>query len=200
VAQRHPTRVMFPMVATVGEVQWALELLDAAAQQEGGARPRALEVGIMVEVPAAALKVASLAKGLDFVSVGTNDLTQYTVAAERGHAAVEHLFDPLDPAVLRLVQVVCREAPDGVEVGVCGGAASDPAAACLLVGLGVDDLSATAVAVPRVKAALRRHRASELEELANRALACAQASEVRSLLHDLGGSEVSGHPGYGTGC
>jgi phosphocarrier protein FPr len=185
VAREHPVRVMFPMVATVEEVHWAVAALDRAAEQEHGARPDGLEVGIMVEVPAAALRLSAMTQGLDFVSIGTNDLTQYTLAAERGNAGVEHLFDPLDPAVLRLVHTVCQEGRDGLEVGVCGGAASDPATACLLVGLGVAELSATSVAVPRVKAELRRHTLNELRHLGERALGCVSASAVHRLLEDL---------------
>lgn len=185
VAQEHPVRVMFPMVATVEEVQWALDRLEEAAGRVGGGRPEALEVGIMVEVPAAALRAEAMSTLLDFVSIGTNDLTQYTLAAERGNAGVEHLFDPLDPAVLALIASVCRDAAEGVNVGVCGGAASDPAAAALLVGLGVDELSATPVAVPRVKAALRRHTSETLQDLASRALRCDCAADVRELLGSL---------------
>ncbi|MGB7450405.1 MAG: phosphoenolpyruvate--protein phosphotransferase [Ornithinimicrobium sp.] len=185
VAAEHPVRVMFPMVATVSEVRWALRQLDLAVEQETGARPDGLEVGIMVEVPAAALRVAAMTEDLDFVSIGTNDLTQYTLAAERGNAAVEHLFDPMDPAVLRLIRGVCLEARERVEVSVCGGAASDPAAACLLVGLGVDELSATAVAVPRVKAELRRHTVTQLRQLGEQALGCDSAEAVHALLEEL---------------
>lgn len=182
VAQEHPVRVMFPMVATVDEVQWALDRLEEAALRVDGGRPESLEVGIMVEVPAAALRAEAMSAQLDFVSIGTNDLTQYTLAAERGNAGVEHLFDPLDPAVLALIASVCRDVAEGVSVGVCGGAASDPAAAALLVGLGVNDLSATPVSVPRVKAVLRRHPAAELQDLAAQALRCDSATEVRELL------------------
>jgi len=182
VARTHPVRLMFPMVTTLAEVHWALERLDDAARDECGSRPDGLEVGVMVEVPAAALRARLLATDLDFVSIGTNDLTQYTLAAERGNAGVEHLFDPLDPAVLRLVHTVCRDVPDGVRVGVCGAAASDPAAGALLVGLGVRELSATPLAVPRVKAGLRHRSQTELSRLAERALACRAASEVRALL------------------
>ncbi len=182
VAADYPVRVMFPMVATVEEVQWALDRLAEVANRVEGGRPDSLEVGIMIEVPCAALRAEAMSVLLDFVSIGTNDLTQYTLAAERGNAGVEHLFDPLDPAVLSLIASVCRDVPDGVSVGVCGGAASDPAVAALLVGLGVDDLSATPVAVPRVKAALRRHTATTLQDLARRALRCDSASEVRDLL------------------
>ncbi|MGB3257843.1 MAG: phosphoenolpyruvate--protein phosphotransferase [Ornithinimicrobium sp.] len=185
VALVHPVRVMFPMVATVGEVQWAWEQLAHAGSRLAAGVPESLEVGIMVEVPSAALRAEAMSVLLDFVSIGTNDLTQYTMAAERGNAGVEHLFDPLDPAVLGLVARVCADVAEGVSVGVCGGAASDPASAALLVGLGVDDLSATPVAVPRVKAVLRRHTSAQLQDLAQRALHCDSAEEVREVLEGL---------------
>ncbi len=185
VARNFPVRVMFPMVATVAEVNWALEQLERAGERVAGGRPDGLEVGVMIEVPAAALRAQAMSVSLDFVSIGTNDLTQYTMAAERGNAGVDYLFDAMDPAVLRLVAQVCREVTEGVSVGVCGGAASDPVAAAVLVGLGVEDLSATAVAVPRVKAVLRRHTAQELRDLAERALRCHSAHEVRALLSAL---------------
>ncbi len=185
VALEHPVRVMFPMVATVGEVQWAWEQLSLAGSRLPDGVPESLEVGIMVEVPSAALRAEAMSVLLDFVSIGTNDLTQYTLAAERGNAGVEHLFDPLDPAVLGLVARVCGDVAEGVSVAVCGGAASDPASAALLVGLGVDDLSATPVAVPRVKAVLRRHTTQHLQDLAQRALRCDSADEVRAVLAGL---------------
>ncbi len=182
VAAEHPVRVMFPMVATVEEVEWCLARLDAAADRATGGRPDGLDVGIMVEVPAAALRAGALTASLDFVSIGTNDLTQYVLAAERGNGALSALADPLDPAVLRLVGTVCREVRDGVEVAVCGGAASDPETAGLLVGLGVRELSATAPAVPLVKAHLRACSLDDLEALGRAAEAASSVAEVRALL------------------
>ncbi|MFC0627128.1 phosphoenolpyruvate--protein phosphotransferase [Kribbella deserti] len=151
IAGETPTRVMFPMVTTLDEVRWAVAELDAL-----GPRPDGLGVGIMVEVPAAALRIASLAAGLDFVSIGTNDLTQYTTAADRGNGAVAQLADGLDPAVLRLIDHVVRNVPAGVAVAVCGDLASDPAAAVLLAALGVRELSAIGPQIPAVKARLRQ--------------------------------------------
>lgn len=181
-ARGHRVRVMFPMVSTVEEVDWALARLAEAASRGGAERPDGLEVGIMVEVPAAALRAEALTVHLDFVSIGTNDLTQYVLAAERGNAAVDVLADPCDPAVLRLVQMVCDDVAEGVQVGVCGAAASDPDLARLLVGLGVDELSATASTVPEVKMALRESSLVDLEDLAERALRCHSAAEVRRLM------------------
>ncbi len=181
-AREQPLRVMFPMVGTVQEVDWALDRLDEAAARSGSGRPDELQVGIMIEVPAAALRAAALTRRLDFVSVGTNDLTQYTLAAERGNAALAWLLDSADPAVLRLIRTLCEEVAEGVVVGVCGGAAGDPLVAGLLIGLGVDELSATAATVPEVKAALRATSLVQMQDLAERALRCDSAAEVRELL------------------
>ncbi|MGZ0150326.1 HPr family phosphocarrier protein [Kribbella sp. WER1] len=168
-AAETPVHVMFPMVTTADEVDWALHELG----------PRdGLEVGIMVEVPAAALRVATLAKDLDFVSIGTNDLTQYTTAADRTNAAVAPLADGLDPAVLQLIDHVVRTA--GVRVAVCGDLASDPQAAVLLAALGVHELSAVGPQVPLVKARLRQADLSQVDTAA--VLAARDAGQVRGLL------------------
>ena len=137
VAHETPVSVMFPMVSTLAELVQARERLDAAMELVGRGRPEGLQVGIMVEVPAAALKADVFAAHVDFFSIGTNDLTQYTLAAERGNAAVAALGDPLDPGVLRLVESVCRASEGRCLVAVCGELAADEAATPLLVALGV---------------------------------------------------------------
>ncbi|WP_238174570.1 phosphoenolpyruvate--protein phosphotransferase [Kribbella kalugense] len=168
-AAETPVHVMFPMVTTADEVAWAL----------GELGPRdGLEVGIMVEIPAAALRVRTLAKDLDFVSIGTNDLTQYTTAADRTNTAVASLADGLDPAVLQLIDHVVRNA--GVRVAVCGDLASDPQAAVLLAALGVTELSAVGPQVPLVKARLRQADLSQVDTVA--VLAARDADQVRGLL------------------
>jgi len=172
-ARETPVRVMFPMVSTVDELAWAREQLKALNP------PGSLGVGIMVEVPAAALKIAQLGVGLDFVSIGTNDLTQYTLAADRGNAAVASLADALDPAVLALVRQVTDHVDD---VAVCGDLASDPDAAVLLAGLGVHELSATGPRIPLVKARLRGISLANATDLATRALTLATADQVRELV------------------
>ncbi|WP_328526878.1 HPr family phosphocarrier protein [Kribbella sp. NBC_00359] len=173
VAAETPVHVMFPMVTTADEVAWGLHELD-----DLGPRPDGLEVGIMVEVPAAALRIATLATGLDFVSIGTNDLTQYTTAADRTNTAVAPLADGLDPAVLQLIDHVVRNA--GVRVAVCGDLASDPQSAVLLAALGVEELSAVGPQVPLVKARLRQAVLSEVDTAA--VLAARDAAQVRGLL------------------
>jgi phosphocarrier protein FPr len=182
VARDHPLNVMFPMVTTVEEVTWARQQLETAARETVGGVPPDLRVGIMVEVPAAAVRIKQVAAGLDFVSIGTNDLTQYVMAAERGNAAVADLADACDPAVLELVSKVCAGVAAPASVAVCGDLASDPDAAMLLIGLGVRELSAVGAAVPLVKARLRQVSLRTAQDLAAKALAASSAGEVRRLL------------------
>jgi phosphoenolpyruvate-protein phosphotransferase/dihydroxyacetone kinase phosphotransfer subunit len=155
VAHDVPVSVMFPMVSTVDELRRARVVLSEAITRAGRGEPAGLQIGIMVEVPAAALKAAEFADQVDFFSIGTNDLTQYTLAAERGNPAVAALADPLDPAVLRLIEATCRGAGPGTTVAVCGELAADAAAVAVLVGLGVRELSVTPSAVALIKQAVR---------------------------------------------
>jgi phosphoenolpyruvate-protein phosphotransferase len=154
VAAEHPVAVMFPMVATLAEFRAARALLEEERAALGiEARP---EVGVMVEVPALALDADAFAAEVDFFSVGTNDLSQYAMAAERGNAAVAGLLEAARPAVLALIaRVVGAAAAHGRWVGVCGELAGDPEAAVLLAGLGVRELSMAPSRIPAVKAALR---------------------------------------------
>ncbi|GIE07098.1 phosphoenolpyruvate--protein phosphotransferase [Paractinoplanes durhamensis] len=176
VARETPVSVMFPMVSSVAEVVAARRMLDDAVAKAGPAED--LRVGIMIEVPAAALKAAAFTPYVDFVSVGTNDLTQYTLAAERGNAALT--ADGLDPAVLQLVGLVCARA--GVPVAVCGELAADEAAVRLLTALGVRELSVAPPAVPLVKDAVRATHMNLTGSLAQRATGLADAAAVRALL------------------
>ena len=137
----------------------------------------------MIEVPAAALTARSLARDADFFSIGTNDLTQYVVAADRGNARVAHLADAMHPAVLRLVASACEAADAaGRWVGVCGELAGDPAAVPLLLGLGVRELSMSPAAIGLVKRAVRATRLDEARALASAALDLPDATAVRSLV------------------
>ncbi|MFD0360530.1 phosphoenolpyruvate--protein phosphotransferase [Nocardia sp. GCM10030253] len=174
VAADHPVSVMFPMVTQLEELLAARRILDEVAPP--GITP---EVGIMVEVPAAAAKTAVFADHVDFFSIGTNDLTQYALAAERGNEALSALADPLDPGVLRLIAMVC-EAAGSARVAVCGEAAADPVAAALLLGLGVHELSVAPPAIPLIKAAVRDLDLTECRRAADRALRCTSAAEVRT--------------------
>jgi len=173
-------RVMLPMVTEVDELRQVRRLLDAASQAAG--RTDRIPLGVMIETPASAVLADSIAVDADFLSVGTNDLTQYVLAADRGNAAVSARADALHPAVLRLI----RQAAEGAHrhdrwIGVCGGIASDPIAAAVLIGLGVTELSVAPAAVPAIKAAVRNLRTEDCRKLAERACAAASAHEVRSM-------------------
>jgi multiphosphoryl transfer protein len=180
VARKAPTSVMFPMVTTIAELRNARSLLDEAAGPTG--LPEGLRVGMMVEVPAAALKIATFLPYLDFISIGTNDLTQYTLAAERGNAAVAALSDPLDPGVLRLIRHVCHTAGGTIPVAVCGEAAADHTAIPVLIGLGVCELSVSPKSVPSVKAWARALDLARCASLADAAIDLDDATSVRRLV------------------
>jgi len=190
VAADHRLRIMFPMVATTDELAAARVALEEARDQVGderapgggGAEP-VIEVGIMVEVPSAALMASSLAGDCDFFSIGTNDLTQYAMAADRGNEHVADLNDPLHPAVLRLIATTVEGAATRDRwVGICGELAGDELAAPLLLGLGVRELSMAAPAIAAVKHAVRSTSLDDARTLASSALACATAAEVRAML------------------
>jgi phosphoenolpyruvate-protein kinase (PTS system EI component) len=185
VAHDHPLDVMFPMVAAVDELVAARRALDEAVESVGRGRPAGLRVGIMVEVPAAALKAAAFAPLVDFLSIGTNDLTQYALAAERGNDELAALADPLDPGVLALVAATvdgAARADHDVLVAVCGEVAGDEQAVALLIGLGVRELSVAPAAVATVKEAVREVELGHAREVAAAALACPDAHAVRALL------------------
>jgi phosphocarrier protein FPr len=178
VAAEYPLRVMFPMVATAAELEAALEELSGARVATGVDTP--LEAGIMVEVPSAALQARKLAGLADFFSIGTNDLTQYTMAAERGNELVGHLLSGPQPAVLRLIrETVAGAEANGRWVGVCGELAGDPAAAILLVGLGVRELSMAPPMIPEVKQALRAVTLADAAEAASLAVDASDSAEAR---------------------
>jgi phosphoenolpyruvate-protein phosphotransferase len=182
---RFNLRIMFPMVTDLDEYFQARELLSTAHQEletEGQVHRWPVETGIMVETPAVALLAAEFARQVDFFSIGTNDLTQYTLAAERGNASLAAFNDALHPAVLRLIQAVVRAAHEqGIWAGVCGELAGDPAAVPVLTGLGVDELSASPDRIPRVKAIVRAVSYSDAQDLASRLLAARDASSARRL-------------------
>jgi len=174
--------VMFPMVATLGELRDAKAMLAEEAASLG---VPPIPVGIMVEVPAAAIMAAQFARDADFFSIGTNDLTQYTLAMDRGHPRLAPQVDGLSPAVLRLIAHTVEGArSQGRRVGVCGGIGSDWRAVPILLGLGVDELSVSLPSIPAVKAQIRSLRLDACRQLAERALAAESAEEVRTLVPD----------------
>jgi phosphocarrier protein FPr len=186
VAADHPVRVMFPMVATLEELRRGRAAVDRAREAVASSRgrvPDRLEVGVMIEVPSAALLADRLAEEADFLSLGTNDLAQYTLAAERGNERVAGLADGLHPAVLALIERTARAASArGRWAGVCGELAGDPAATPLLIGLGVLELSMSAPAIPHVKRAVREVDLDAARSLARAAIELASGDEVRELL------------------
>jgi phosphoenolpyruvate-protein phosphotransferase/dihydroxyacetone kinase phosphotransfer subunit len=181
-------RLMFPMIATTEEVDRLLELRDAVHQElaaENVVHRWPIPTGIMIETPAAALLISSLVGRLDFFSIGTNDLTQYTLAAERGNAALADYADALHPVILRLIRQVVDEAHRlGKPVAVCGELAADPVAVPVLVGLGVDELSLAPHAIPDIKAIIRRLAHNMAVELVEKMLATDNAGAARSLAAD----------------
>ena len=171
-------KVMFPMVAALEELRAARALLDAERAALGVDPP--LEVGVMVEVPAVAVGAERFAREADFFSIGTNDLAQYALAAERGNAHVAELAAGPVPALLALVASVVEGAhAHGRWVGVCGELAGDPASAVLLAGLGVDELSMAPPRIPDVKAALRAVDAADAGRVARDALGADDATAAR---------------------
>lgn len=174
-------RVMFPMIATLDEIRSVKGMLaeERARVVDSGE----LEVGIMVEVPSTAVMASQFAKEVDFFSIGTNDLTQYTLAMDRGHPKLASIADAMNPAVLKLIaETVAGAHAHGKWVGVCGGIASDPQAVPILVGIGVDELSVSVPSIPAVKAEIRSRSLVECQTLAQQALQQDNAAAVRDLV------------------
>nr|WP_269141255.1 phosphoenolpyruvate--protein phosphotransferase [Sphingomonas sp. IC-56] len=176
-------RIMVPMVACVDELRRVRTVLDRLRAEMG--ITDIVELGVMVETPAAAVTADLLAAEADFLSIGTNDLTQYALAMDRGNAAVAGAIDGLHPAVLRMIGETARGANrHGRWTGVCGGLASDPLAVPILIGLGVTELSATPAIVPEIKALVSSLTFEDTRALAVAALACATAADVRKLARE----------------
>lgn len=177
-------RIMVPMIVAPAELQKVRALVDRLAAELG--LDRRVELGIMVETPAAAMLADQLAAEADFFSIGSNDLTQYTLAMDRGNPLVAAQVDAFHPAVLRLIrQAALGAAVHGRPIGTCGGLASDPLGAVLLVGLGVTELSVAPSAIPAVKAALRRRTIEECRRMAEQALAADSPDAVRGVARAL---------------
>jgi len=158
-------KIMFPMISGVAELRQARRILDDCREElarEGHVVAEKIEVGIMVEMPAAAMIADLLAKEVDFFSIGSNDLIQYTLAIDRSNELVNYLYHPLHPAILRFVRYIVRVAHDeGIPVSLCGAMAGDPLYTLVLVGLGLDELSMPAAAIPRIKRIVRACNAKE---------------------------------------
>lgn len=181
--------IMFPMVTTVEELRLAKAVLAEAGREldeQGVRRGRKLPTGIMVETPAAATIARVLAREVAFFSLGTNDLTQYTLAVDRGNALVSHLYDPFHPAVLSLIADTVDAAHEaGIWCGLCGEMAADVAAAPFLVGIGLDELSLSPASIPLIKEAVRGLSAARATGVARKALNAESAAQARQILSDL---------------
>lgn len=172
-------RIMFPMISSLDEFR-AVKKLVQEEQEKLGVTD--VEIGIMIEVPSAALLADQFAKEVDFFSIGTNDLTQYALAVDRGHPRLAARVDGLHPAVLRLIDMTVKAANrEGKWTGICGSLASDPAAVPVLTGLGVEELSVSVPALPIVKAKVRDLNFAECQEIAQKALTLDSAEAVRQL-------------------
>jgi phosphotransferase system enzyme I (PtsI) len=182
-------KVMYPMISNVAEVQRANELLEEAKQdlvKQGVPFDRHIDVGVMIEIPAAALTADAIAEQVSFFSLGTNDLIQYTLAVDRVNERVAYLYEPTHPAVLKLIRETIKAGHrHGIWVGLCGEMAADPLMAPLLLGLGVDELSVAPSAVPLVKDAIRSIRSAQAVDLAKTALGCKSGVEVLSYCRKL---------------
>jgi phosphocarrier protein FPr/phosphocarrier protein len=173
-------RILLPMITDVAEVRTVRRVLDEQRARLGAP---ALQLGVMIETPASALLADQLAAEVDFLSIGTNDLAQYTLAMDRGHAELAARIDGVHPAVLRLIGAVCEAAARHRRpVAVCGGLASDPDAVPLLLGLGVTELSAVPAAIPHIKALVGLRSLAECRALAQQAAALPSSEAVRALL------------------
>lgn len=181
-------RVMLPMIASVEEVRQFKQLVTRAAAQlraAGVPHKDSLDVGAMIEVPAAAMVAPELAREVSFFSIGTNDLIQYSLAVDRNNEHVSHLYRPLHPGILRMVRSVVEAAREhGVDVSLCGEAAADPRVAPLLIGLGVHRLSVFPGAIPLIKKEIRSHPLPRLQELAAKSLRLATAREIEDLIDE----------------
>ncbi len=183
------TRVMFPMIGNVGEVRQAKAILKECMQEldaEGVDYDHDLEIGIMVEIPSAAITADIIADEVDFFSIGTNDLCQYTLAVDRMNQNVSYLYDPLHPAILRLVKNVITQSHNkpGKFTGMCGEMAGDPVAALILLGLGLDEFSMSASSIPQVKKIIRSVSFEQAKAVADKAMTMQTGAEIRQYVQD----------------
>jgi phosphotransferase system enzyme I (PtsI) len=166
----YKVKIMFPMIGSEKELLDALALLNTAKEELGFEQipyDQNIQVGIMIEIPAAVFAIDVLAKHIDFVSIGTNDLCQYTLAVDRLNADVSYLYDSLNISILRMIDHVVKGCcSKGIEVGVCGEMASDLEAAKILIGLGVDELSVSPIMIPYIKEMMLNETYSGLQERA----------------------------------
>ena len=180
-------RIMFPMIISVEEVRALkkeIEIYKQELRDEGKAFDETIEIGVMVETPAAATIARHLAKEVDFFSIGTNDLTQYTLAVDRGNDMISHLYQPMSPSVLNLIkQVIDASHAEGKWTGMCGELAGDERATLLLLGMGLDEFSMSAISIPRIKKIIRNTNFEDAKVLAEQALAQPTTDELMTLVN-----------------
>ena len=181
-------RIMFPMIISVEEVRKLKDILDtlkAELAEENVAYDESIEIGVMIETPAAAAIAHHLIKEVDFFSIGTNDLTQYTLAVDRGNELISDLYNPLTPSVLTIIKsVIDASHAAGKWTGMCGELAGDEHATLLLLGMGLDEFSMSAISIPTVKKIIRSTTFADAKELADKALSMATAAEIEALVND----------------
>ncbi|KAA6209604.1 phosphoenolpyruvate-protein phosphotransferase PtsI [Avibacterium paragallinarum] len=180
--------VMFPMIISVEEIRALkaeIALLKEQLRNEGKAFDENIQIGVMVETPSAAVNAKFLAKEVDFFSIGTNDLTQYTLAVDRGNELISHLYNPMTPSVLNLIkQVIDASHAEGKWTGMCGELAGDEKATLLLLGMGLDEFSMSAISVPRIKKLIRNVNYQDAKVLADAALEQPTAADIEKLVTD----------------
>ncbi len=180
--------VMFPMIVSVEEIRELKSVMNKLKQElrnEGKAFDENMQIGVMVETPSAAVNAKFLAKEVDFFSIGTNDLTQYTLAVDRGNELISHLYNSMSPSVLNLIkQVIDASHAEGKWTGMCGELAGDEKATILLLGMGLDEFSMSAISVPRIKKLIRNVNYQDAKALADKALQQPTAAEIEKLVAD----------------
>ena len=180
--------VMFPMIISVEEIRELKAVIAKLKQElrdEGKAFDENIQIGVMVETPSAAVNAKFLAKEVDFFSIGTNDLTQYTLAVDRGNEMISHLYNPMSPSVLGLIkQVIDASHAEGKWTGMCGELAGDERATLLLLGMGLDEFSMSAISVPRIKKLIRNVNFADATALADKAMQVPTAAEIEQLVNE----------------
>jgi phosphotransferase system enzyme I (PtsI) len=181
-------KIMFPMISSVEELLEAKKLLEKAKVQldaDNYAYDKKIQVGMMIEVPSAAVMADIFAKEVDFFSIGTNDLIQYTLACDRGNEKVSHLYDFCNPAVIRLIDYAAKSAgKSGIQIGMCGGMAGDPIAIPLLIGMGFNELSMASSSILKAKYIVSKVSKADCKKLLDEALKCSSAKEIRAVLNE----------------
>jgi phosphotransferase system enzyme I (PtsI) len=181
--------IMFPMISSISEVRQAKAVLTECMKELDEAKieyDKDVKIGVMIEIPAAAIAADIIAKEVDFFSIGTNDLCQYTLAVDRMNQEVSYLYDPFNPAILRLIKMTtaASENKERFFTGMCGEMAGDPMAAVLLLGLGLYEFSMSALSIPQIKKIIRSVRYEDAKKMADTALNLETGQEVLDFIHE----------------